>query len=167
MSKREFIVQELVEGADVDCSVVAEDGEILAWTTQRGVAKTRFAAPATEIIMEPHPALYEQVARLLRDLRWSGVAHIDTILDARDGSYRILELNGRFWGSLLASTAAGVNFPALLVAHASGRRPGPPKVPAARPRRAPPEPARAAAPARARDPQNRRGLRPRPHRRPS
>jgi predicted ATP-grasp superfamily ATP-dependent carboligase len=115
-----FLVQELVEGPDVDCSLIAEEGEILAWTTQRGVRKTHFGAAPVELVMEPHPRLVEHVGAVLRELRWSGVAHIDSILDTRDDSYCILEINGRFWGSVLASTAAGINFPQLLVTRAAG-----------------------------------------------
>ena len=40
--------------------------------------------------------------------------------DQRDGSLRLMEINGRFWGSLQLAIDAGVDFPALLVAMAAG-----------------------------------------------
>jgi hypothetical protein len=40
--------------------------------------------------------------------------------DRRDNSLRIMEINGRFWGSLQLAIDAGVDFPALAVAVATG-----------------------------------------------
>jgi predicted ATP-grasp superfamily ATP-dependent carboligase len=52
---------------------------------------------------------------LLEATRYSGVGHLDGRYDPRTDDYRILELNPRFWGSLLYSTNAGLNYPELLV----------------------------------------------------
>ena len=41
--------------------------------------------------------------------------------DARTGQTKLMEINGRLWGSLQLATDAGVNFPALIVADALGR----------------------------------------------
>jgi predicted ATP-grasp superfamily ATP-dependent carboligase len=54
-----------------------------------------------------------QVAALMQSLHWSGVANIDFKLDEQKGSMTVLEVNPRYWGSLLASLYAGVNFPYL------------------------------------------------------
>ncbi len=117
----QFLVQELIPGSDVDCSFLAVEGKIVAWSTQRAIAKPRGFGPATEIVLEEHPGLVRLTEQLCSALRWSGVGHLDTIQDERDGSYRVLELNGRFWTTLLASSAAGVNFPELLLSLDAGR----------------------------------------------
>lgn len=118
----QFLIQEFVPGPDADCSFLAVDGRVLAATTQHSITKGRDYAPATEIHLHPHPELRAMAERLAAVLGWSGLAHLDAVRDERDGSYKLLELNPRCWGSLLASTAAGVNFPKLLVAAAMGRR---------------------------------------------
>jgi predicted ATP-grasp superfamily ATP-dependent carboligase len=52
--------------------------------------------------------------RLLRAMRWSGVAMVEFRVDGRDGSLKLMEVNPRFWGSLQLSILSGVDFPYLL-----------------------------------------------------
>ena len=52
---------------------------------------------------------------LLDLLDWEGVAMIEFKRDAETGSPFLMELNGRFWGSLQLAIDAGVDFPRLLV----------------------------------------------------
>jgi protein-tyrosine-phosphatase/predicted ATP-grasp superfamily ATP-dependent carboligase len=56
------------------------------------------------------PALLEQAQELLAALRWHGVAMVEFKV-GRDGSYYLMEINPRFWGSLALSIDAGVDFP--------------------------------------------------------
>ncbi len=109
-----YLFQEFVEGYDIDCSVLCRDGAVLAHTVQRGVlpGTQKYAAPAGIRLIKEEKVL-ETVLPLLNLLRWSGVAHIDLRYDPRDGSYKILEVNARYWRSLLGSVHAGVNFPYL------------------------------------------------------
>jgi predicted ATP-grasp superfamily ATP-dependent carboligase len=50
---------------------------------------------------------------VLKSLDWHGVAMVEVKKDARDGSYKIMEINPKFWGSLDLAIAAGVDFPWL------------------------------------------------------
>jgi predicted ATP-grasp superfamily ATP-dependent carboligase len=56
----------------------------------------------------------EMAVELLRAMRWHGVAMVEFRLDERDGSPKLMEVNGRFWGSLPLAVASGVDFPFLL-----------------------------------------------------
>jgi len=53
-------------------------------------------------------------------LRWSGVAHIDLRYDRQADEIKVIEINARYWGSLLGSLHAGINFPLLAVKTAKG-----------------------------------------------
>ncbi|MEO6210037.1 MAG: ATP-grasp domain-containing protein [Gemmatimonadaceae bacterium] len=66
------------------------------------------------------PELVEKSRLLLEGMRWNGVAMVEYKLDARTGVPYLMEVNGRFWGSLQLAIDAGVDFPALLIAAASG-----------------------------------------------
>ena len=51
----------------------------------------------------------------IKALNYSGVAHIDLRYDVKDKTYKIIDVNTRFWGSLTGSQIVGVNFPYLTV----------------------------------------------------
>jgi predicted ATP-grasp superfamily ATP-dependent carboligase len=62
---------------------------------------------------------------LLRRLGWTGVAMIEYRYDPTTESWRFLEINGRFWGSLPLAIDAGIPFAAGLVAAIGEHRPVP------------------------------------------
>jgi predicted ATP-grasp superfamily ATP-dependent carboligase len=64
-------------------------------------------------------ALYESSIALLRALNWNGVAMVEYKM-SREGIPYLMEINGRFWGSLQLAVDAGVDFPSLLVSAAIG-----------------------------------------------
>ncbi|MBC7090507.1 MAG: ATP-grasp domain-containing protein [Nitrososphaeria archaeon] len=56
----------------------------------------------------------EMAFKLLKHLKWVGVAMVEFRVDARDGTPKLMEINPRFWGSLQLSILAGIDFPYLL-----------------------------------------------------
>ena len=60
------------------------------------------------------PRLLDHAERILEALKWHGVAMVEFKRDARDGVSKLLEINGRFWGSLQLAVDSGVDFPYLL-----------------------------------------------------
>jgi protein-tyrosine-phosphatase/predicted ATP-grasp superfamily ATP-dependent carboligase len=74
----------------------------------------------------PPPELVAFSARLLRELGWHGVAMVEFRWNPATKHVAMMELNGRFWGSLPLATFAGVDFPrALVELLLDGRRPAP------------------------------------------
>ncbi len=69
------------------------------------------------------PDLVAKSRALLDRFDWRGVAMIEYKVDEATGTPYLMEINGRFWGSLQLAVDAGVNFPALLVALARGETP--------------------------------------------
>ena len=111
-----YIAQELIIGYDVDVSVLAEYGRVVAHTVQYT------EAPDTMRFMHSERML-EIAKRIVEVTRFHGLAHFDMRIDARDGSLCVLECNPRVWGSLMYSVWAGVNFIELGCEIALGRRP--------------------------------------------
>lgn len=67
------------------------------------------------------PRLKEYGMRLLDALKWHGVAMVEFKKDERNGEYKLMEINPKFWGSLDLALAAGVNFPYYLCEMAMGK----------------------------------------------
>lgn len=59
--------------------------------------------------------------RMLDALQWHGVAMVEFRHDTRDGEFKLMEINPKFWGSLDLALAAGANFPVDLCEMALGR----------------------------------------------
>ncbi len=64
------------------------------------------------------------VERLLTDLDWVGLAELEFIR-GDDGTPRLIDFNGRFYGSMQLAVSAGVNFPLLWAQDAIGAHPDP------------------------------------------
>ena len=111
------LVQERIHGPGVGGFFLARDGDVIASFAHRrlrekpptgGVSVVRESVPlATEVL--------EQSTVLLRALGWSGVAMVEFKQDAETGTYYLMEINGRFWGSLQLAIDAGVDFPRELL----------------------------------------------------
>jgi predicted ATP-grasp superfamily ATP-dependent carboligase len=68
----------------------------------------------------PDEKLIQQSFALLKALGWQGVAMVEFKVDNRDGRAKLMEVNGRFWGSLQLAIDAGADFPLLLYRLATG-----------------------------------------------
>jgi predicted ATP-grasp superfamily ATP-dependent carboligase len=66
--------------------------------------------------------LRDYSVQLLEEFQWDGVAMVEFKMDCDTNTYRLMEVNGRFWGSLQLAIDAGVNFPSLLVKKVTGEK---------------------------------------------
>lgn len=111
---KKLVIQSFVRGYDLICNVLCQDGEIKAHTIQRGIrpGAKRFEPPSSyEFIRQEQ--VYNNTEKLMRALKFSGIACIDLRYDEVKNETAVLEVNPRYWGSVVASLAAGINFPYL------------------------------------------------------
>ena len=110
------LIQENVPGDIHDCCVLYQNGCLKAMLTQvrhRGILGSGGVGVVN--ITTDIPDLKRMSKQLLDQLGWHGPAQIEWIRDARDGRYKLLEINPRFWGTLELSIDAGIDFPKLAV----------------------------------------------------
>lgn len=123
------MVQEYIPGRGVGVSMLMRGGEaLLAFQHQR----TREFPPdgGISVMCEAvplEPELLAQSEALLREMQWEGVAMVEYRRDPESGRYALMEVNGRFWGSLPAAVHAGADFPFWLYRTSFAEYPTPPR----------------------------------------
>ncbi len=70
--------------------------------------------PSVLRISTSHPKVQQFGEKLLKALKWIGVAMVEFKIDSRDNTPKLMEINPRFWGSTQLAIQAGIDFPALL-----------------------------------------------------
>ena len=116
------LVQERVMGPGEGIFLLRWRGRIIAQFAHRRLREHPPAGGVSvyrEAIL-PDPDLLAAATRLLAALDWEGVAMVEGKRDLGTGDWAVMEINGRFWGSLQLAVDAGVDFPVLLVAAALG-----------------------------------------------
>jgi protein-tyrosine-phosphatase/predicted ATP-grasp superfamily ATP-dependent carboligase len=112
LSAGPVMLQEYRKGVGVGVEVLARSGEIVqVFQHQRlhelpltgGGSTYRMSVPVD-------PRLYDYSSRLLGELGWTGVAMVEFRVDPATRDVSLMEINGRFWGSLPLSSRAGVPF---------------------------------------------------------
>ena len=119
------LVQRRIEGPGVGFFALRWDGAVRAAFAHR---RLREVPPSGGVSVYREsialdPALADAGGRLLAALGWQGPAMVECKYEASSGTYYVIEVNARFWGSLQLAIDAGVDFPRLLIAWALGERP--------------------------------------------
>ena len=91
------------------------DSEPRAVSVQRRIRTYPISGgPSTYRESIKNPEIIEIAFRLLKALKWTGIAMVEFRIDSRDHTPKLMEVNPRFWGSLNLSILSGVDFPYLL-----------------------------------------------------
>jgi len=125
LARRPSLVQQRIVGPGVGVFVLFDRGTLVADFAHRRL-REKPPAGGTSVLSESAPVdadLREQAIRLLAPLEWHGVAMLEYKQDQTTGDFVLMEINGRFWGSLQLAIDAGVDFPFLAFQLATGHRP--------------------------------------------
>jgi predicted ATP-grasp superfamily ATP-dependent carboligase len=119
----DVVIQEYIPGEGWGFFGLFDHGQLVAKFMHRRLREYPVTGGASTAAESAHdPQLEDLGLRLLNELHWHGVAMVEFKKDARDGQYRLMEINPKFWGSLDLAIAAGVEFPWLTVRLAVGDR---------------------------------------------
>ena len=109
------LVQDRCPGVGVGQEFLASDGEILAAFQHERVHEPRRGGGSSYRKSAPlDDRMLACSRRLLAELRWTGVAMVEYKQDPATREFVLMEINGRFWGSLPLAVSAGVDFPYYL-----------------------------------------------------
>jgi predicted ATP-grasp superfamily ATP-dependent carboligase len=121
------IVQEKIDGPGEGLFVLLWHGELIASFAHRRL-REKPASGGQSVLSESvptDPKLLVHACELLNSIGWHGVAMLEFKRDKRDGKPKLIEINGRLWGSLQLAIDAGVDFPVMLLRLARGEHVAP------------------------------------------
>jgi biotin carboxylase len=110
------LVQQYIPGALFGSCFIAIDGEVRACFIERYL-RCKQAGFGTSVFREPafSAEILHATRRLCRELKWTGIAHLDFVADGTGSKAYLLEMNPRFWGALDLAVKNGFDFPRALV----------------------------------------------------
>lgn len=126
----EPMVQELVPGGDGELytvgSYLAPDGAVLGLFSGRKLRQTPPGVGTCRVGEAVWvPEIVDAALRLLRAFGFHGVSQVEFKRDARDGRFKLMEINPRLWQWHGLSAALGVDFARIAYLDLAGRRPAP------------------------------------------
>jgi predicted ATP-grasp superfamily ATP-dependent carboligase len=113
---KDYILQEYIPGEGYGFFALCDKGQIKAYFMHKRLREypsTGGASTAAEATYDKNLLIIG--SKLLKALNWQGVAMVEFKKDNRDGEFKLIEINPKFWGSLDLALAAGVDFPYLTV----------------------------------------------------
>ncbi|MFA5631101.1 MAG: ATP-grasp domain-containing protein [Porticoccaceae bacterium] len=110
------ILQNYFHGTGAGIELIARDGEILYSFQHIRLHEVPLTGGGSSfrVSSDIEPVLLGAAETLIGALRWTGVAMVEFKWQPDTGRYCLMEINGRFWGSLPLALAAGADFPAML-----------------------------------------------------
>jgi len=117
-----LLLQERIVGEGTGVFVLIWGGKLLATAGHRRL-REKPPAGGVSVYREsivPDPDLLDRSIALLHKFGWEGVAMVEYKQQTSSGRLYLMEVNGRFWGSLQLAIDAGVDFPVLLLNAALG-----------------------------------------------
>lgn len=110
----DVLVQEYCGGVGRGIGLLLHEGRPLAAFQHRRVHEVPITGGASSLRVSEalDPTLYDYSVRILSALRWTGLAMVEFKVGPH--GVRLMEVNGRVWGSLPLAVMSGVDFPALL-----------------------------------------------------
>ncbi|MFV1985833.1 MAG: ATP-grasp domain-containing protein [Gemmatimonadota bacterium] len=115
-------VQQRIVGPGIGVFLLRWEGRTLAEFAHRRIREKPPSGGVSVLCesVEVDPDLLDASLRLLARFEWEGVAMVEYKRDAATGRAYLMEINGRFWGSLELAVKSGVDFPRQLAAAALG-----------------------------------------------
>ncbi len=112
------LIQDFLRGEEYGVEMLTHKGAAFAITTHhriRSMSPTGGASVVKETLMQGdlRSELESYAARIVTALEWSGPIMVEFKVDEDTREPKLMEVNGRFWGSLPLSVAAGVDMPYL------------------------------------------------------
>ena len=117
------LIQAYARGRGKGVFALCDGGRVVAKFAHERLRDTRPTGSGSSLrrSVPPEPRLVAPAERLLAEMKWHGPAMVE-FKDEGTGEPSLMEVNGRFWGSLQLGIDAGVNFPLFWVSILEGEK---------------------------------------------
>jgi protein-tyrosine-phosphatase/predicted ATP-grasp superfamily ATP-dependent carboligase len=108
-----MLLQEYCQGEGVGLEVLLHNRAPIAIFQHRRLKELPSTGGVSVVAVSeaPDPVLVHYAVELLRMMEWEGVAMVEFRRDRVTQTVKLMEVNGRYWGSLSLSCMAGIDFP--------------------------------------------------------
>jgi predicted ATP-grasp superfamily ATP-dependent carboligase len=125
-----LVLQEIIPGDDDQLytlgAYISPSGQLLAAFTGRKLQQSPPGFGTCRLGESlDNPTVKDLGVALLKALKFHGVAQVEFKLDPRDGRFKLIEINARFWLWHGLATQCGVNLASIAYLDAVGRTPNP------------------------------------------
>lgn len=122
--KEPFLLQQIVCGPGFGLFSLFDNGNPVAFFSHMRI-REKPPTGGVSVLCKSIPVdndIRRKAELLLRNIGWNGVVMIEYKMDAHTGIPYLMEINGRFWGSLQLAIDAGMDFPCMLYKMATGKK---------------------------------------------
>jgi predicted ATP-grasp superfamily ATP-dependent carboligase len=117
------IVQERIRGFGCGYFALCKNGRVLADFQHKRIRQYPSSGGVSSFSESFYDSRLENYGKkILKGLKWNGIAMIEFIFDEETKDFKAIEINPKFWGSLDLAIESGVNFPYLYYLAAKGEK---------------------------------------------
>lgn len=112
---QQVLLQEFIDGYGVGISGLFDQGRPVALLAHRRLRESNpLGGPsALAETIELEPRLVEATTAIMRRIAFTGPAMVEYRINRKSHEPYVMEINGRFWGTVLLAPAAGLDLPYL------------------------------------------------------
>lgn len=106
-----IMLQDLVHGFGIGFNFLAKDGDVLAYYLHERINEPKGGGESSyrKTVVNDSYDCVNQAKQLIKKIKWNGVGMLE--LKVSNGQAYVMELNGRFWGSIELGIFAGMEIP--------------------------------------------------------
>lgn len=121
--KTGIIAQEYIRGASYGFYGLFSGGIPFALFMHKRIKEFPITGGASAVASSYYDEELKQLGlKIMHELKWTGPAMVEFKKDAKDGKYKLIEINPKLWGSLDLTISAGIDIPSMIVKHCMGAK---------------------------------------------
>lgn len=115
LQKGNVVVQKNFNGVGVGLEILANKGQVLCYFQHMRIHEPREGGGSSyRKSVKVNNEILDAGKKIIKELEYTGVAMIEFKMNTASQEWVLIEINGRFWGSLPLAVSAGVDFPYYL-----------------------------------------------------